>query len=352
MTKADKAISEVCSPNVVRTSTAAAMTLKYYPGKFHRGAKLKALNLLLTYDSGCYARCAYCGLSSSRSPEQDSFIRVDWPAISTEEVIERSKAHGKGLDRVCISMITHPKALKDLNEVARRFRERTDLSISALIGPTMIRGKRPLQEMKRAGVDRVGIAVDAATQRLFEKFRGKGVRGPHKWDHYWNVLDDAVEVFGRGMVGVHLIVGLGETEREMARTIQEAHDRGACTHLFSFYPEEGSAMADWKRPSLGHYHRVQLAMHIIDNGLGNIADMSFDRKGRITGFGLGKKALDAIIDGGEAFMTSGCPGKDGKVACNRPYGNERPSEKLRNYPFMPDKRDIKDVRGQLKEYLQ
>jgi biotin synthase-related radical SAM superfamily protein len=350
MTKAKKAISGGCSPKIVRTSTAAAMTLKYYPGKFHRGAKLKALNLLLTYDSGCYARCAYCGLSSSRSPEQDSFIRVDWPAISTEEVIERSIKHGKGLDRVCISMITHPKALKDLNEVARQFRERTDLSISALIGPTMIRGKRPLQEMKRAGVDRVGIAVDAATPRLFEKFRGKGVRGPHKWDHYWNVLDDAVSVFGRGMVGVHLIVGLGETEREMVRTIQEAHDRGACTHLFSFYPEEGSAMADWMRPAVGSYHRVQLARHIIDNGLGNIADMSFDHKGRITGFGMVMKALDAIIDEGEAFMTSGCPGKDGKVACNRPYGNERPSEKLRNYPFMPDRKDIRDVRKSLVDY--
>ena len=350
MTNAEKAIPAGSSPDFVRTSTAAAMTLKYYPGKFHRGARLKALNLLLTYDSGCYARCAYCGLSSSRSPEQDSFIRVDWPAISTEEVIDRANRYGKGLDRVCISMITHPKALKDLNSVARRFRDQTDLSVSALIGPTMIRGKGPLQQMKRAGVDRVGIAVDAATPRLFEKFRGKGVRGPHKWDHYWKVLNDAVDVFGRGMVGVHLIVGLGETEREMAHAIQTAHDRGACTHLFSFYPEAGSAMAGWKRPGIGSYHRVQLARHIIDNGLGSAADMSFDRKGRITGFGLGKKALDAIIDDGEAFMTSGCPGKDGKVACNRPYGNERPSEKLRNYPFRPNRNDIKDIRATLKDH--
>jgi biotin synthase len=101
---------------------------------------------------------------------------------------------------------------------------------------------------------------------------------------------------------------------------------------------------------LGHYHRVQLARHIIDNDLGSASDMTFDRKGRITGFGLGKKALDAVIDKGEAFMTSGCPGKDGKVACNRPYGNERPSEKLRNYPFRPDKNDIKDVRAALKDY--
>ncbi len=338
------------SPDFVRTSTAAAMTLKYYPGKFHRGAKLKALNLLLTYEPGCFARCAYCGLSSSREPEQDSFIRVDWPAIRTDEVIQRANRYGKGLDRVCISMITHPKALRDLNAVARRFRDETTLSISALIGPTLIKGSKPLAEMKKAGVDRVGIAVDAATLELFEKYRGKGVRGPHKWEHYWKVLQDSVSVFGRGMVGVHLIVGLGETERQMVGTIQKARDLGACTHLFSFYPEQGSALEKWARPAVGHYHRVQLARYLIDNGLASAGKMIFNRKGQLTDFGVDKKVLDKVIDGGEAFMTSGCPGRDGKVSCNRPYGNERPSEKLRNYPFLPDEKDIADVRRSLRDY--
>ncbi len=338
------------SPEYVRTSTAAAMTLKYYPGKFHRGARLKALNLLLTYDPGCFARCAYCGLSSSRNPDEDSFIRVDWPTIKTDEVIERANKHGKGLDRVCISMITHPKALEDLNAVSKRFRDETKLSISALIGPTLIKGRKPLLEMKEAGVERVGIAVDAATPELFEKFRGKGVRGPHEWDRYWKVLEDAVDVFGKGMVGVHLIVGLGETERQMVETIQKAHDLGACTHLFSFYPEDGSALEKLARPAVGHYHRVQLARWLIDNGQGSLKKMKFNRKGQITGFGVDKKALDRMIDEGEAFMTSGCPGKDGKVSCNRPYGNERPSEKLRNYPFLPDKKDVKEIRSALGDY--
>ena len=338
------------SPEFVRTSTAAAMTLKYYPGKFYRGAMLKALNLLLTYEPGCYARCAYCGLSSSRKPNEDSFIRVDWPTIRTDEVIERANKYGKGLDRVCISMITHPRALKDLNIVSKRFRDETKLSISALIGPTLIKSRKPLLDMRKAGVERVGIAVDAATLELFEKYRGKGVRGPHKWDRYWKVLGDAVDVFGRGMVGVHLIVGLGETERQMVETIQKAHDLGACTHLFAFYPEEGSALEKLARPAVGHYHRVQLARWLIDNDLGNAKKMKFDCKGQITDFGVGEEALDRVIDEGEAFMTSGCPGKDGKVSCNRPYGNERPSEKLRNYPFLPNSKDVLEIRKHLADY--
>ncbi|MEM2870034.1 MAG: radical SAM protein [Thermoplasmata archaeon] len=338
------------SPDYVRASTAAAITLGFYPGRFYRGARLGALNLLLTYESGCYARCAYCGLSSSREPERDSFIRVDWPTFRTDEVIERTLQRGRHLQRVCISMITHPRALADLNDIAGRFRDSTNLGISGLIAPTLIRGRGPLEEMKRAGVDRIGIAIDAATPELFERLRGRGVRGPHRWERYWSVLEDSIAVFGRGMVGVHLIVGLGETEREMVEAIQRVSDLGASTHLFSFFPEAGSAMEDWPRPPLGQYRRVQLARYIIDTGLGRFERMSFNSRGQLVGFDLSGGELERVIESGEAFMTSGCPGRDGRVACNRPYGNERPSEKLRNFPFPPGKRDIRDARAQLADY--
>ena len=40
------------SPDYVKISTAPAMTLKFYPGRFNRGEKLRALNLLVIYDGG------------------------------------------------------------------------------------------------------------------------------------------------------------------------------------------------------------------------------------------------------------------------------------------------------------
>jgi len=46
-------------------------------------------------------------------------------------------------------------------------------------------------------------------------------------------------------------------------------------------------------------------------------------------------------------MTSGCPGADGTVACNRPFGNERASEPMRNYPFVPGHQDVEMIRTQL-----
>jgi biotin synthase len=72
--------------------------------------------------------------------------------------------------------------------------------------------------------------------------------------------------------------------------------------------------------------------------------MKFDEKGRLIDFGID---INPLIQMGEPFMTSGCPGRDGRVACNRPYGNERPSGPIRNFPFMPEPEDIEEIKKQL-----
>jgi biotin synthase-related radical SAM superfamily protein len=333
------------SPEYIQTSLAAALTLGFRQGSFHRNAKLKGLNLLLHYEEGCLGKCHFCGLSKSRreGPRGKTFIRVDWPLYLLEEILEKSRAKDQ-IHRVCISMITHPRALEDALYVTRRFKEETPLSISLLISPTLIRKKDSLTAMKNAGADRLGIAIDAATPELFDQLRGKGVGGPHQWDHYWNVVQMAASVFGEFYVGIHLIVGLGETEKEMVAAIQRGQDMGALTHLFSFFPEKGSPMEGYPSPPLGQYRRVQLARWIINEGMGSAGQMKFDESGRLIDFGMD---VDPLIQIGEPFMTSGCPGRDGKVACNRPYGNERPSGPIRNFPFMPEKEDIEEIRKQL-----
>ena len=138
--------------------------------------------------------------------------------------------------------------------------------------------------------------------------------------NFWDTLADAVEIFGAYQAGVHLIVGLGETEAEMVNAISRAYRMGAMTHLFSFYPESGSLMQDSPPPALGKYRRVQLARYLINEGIIDINDMHFSPDGQIIDFG---RDIMPYIQNGEAFMTSGCPGEDGQVACNRPFGNDR-----------------------------
>lgn len=339
------------SPEYLRTSLAAAMTLGYKNGRFYRNAKLPCINLLLTYSSGCAGNCSYCGLSMKRPGVyvDKSFIRVEWPTYHLNEIIERINLKSDIIKRICISMITNTRSIKDTIQITKTLKQHLDIPVSLLISPTILK-KENLVEFKKSGADKIGIAIDCATPELFEKIRGKNVNGPHKWKEYWQCYKDSISIFGKRNVGVHLIVGLGETEKEMIETIQKAYDLGGSTHLFSFFPEKDSFLADHPQPKIGQYRRVQLARYLIDEGLGRIDTFSFDDSGIVIDFGINEEKLSSIISLGDPFMTSGCPGNDGQVACNRPYANCLPGPEIRNYPFQPEKEDIKLIKNQLELY--
>ena len=337
------------SPEYAQTSLAAAMALGFRPARFRRDSFLTGLNLLLTYPDGCVARCGFCGLSGNREIDEDqrTFIRVDWPTYRVDDIIARLNQNGRELRRVCVGMITHRRAFDDMNTIIRRFHNESDRPISALIAPTLIQPLDRLAEIKEAGADMIGVAVDAATPELFEQHRGRGVQGPHKWDHYWATVEESIRVLGRYQVGVHLIVGLGETEEEMIATIQRAQDIGAHTHLFSFFPERGTLLGNHPQPAYGHYRRIQLARYIINKKYGRHEAMAFNDHGQVIDFGV---ETEDMIQYGEPFLTSGCPDSCGRVACNRPFGNERPGRPIRNYAFTPEPEDVALIRYQLRDY--
>ncbi len=336
------------SPDHLRMSLAAAMTLGFKKGLFYRKARLYCVNLLLTYRAGCVARCAYCGLSNRRpgAYEEKSFIRVTWPTYSLDEIIERISERLDKVKRICISMITHKRAINDTKEICARLRSSFDVPVSLLIAPTIL-NKGDLLDFRSAGADKIGVAIDLATPDLFDKFRGTGVGGPHEWEVYWKCLADSVELFGNGNAGPHFMVGMGETEKEMCEAIQRARDMGARTHLFSFFPEAKSRMADHKMPPMEQYRRIQLARHLIDHQLSAESRFTWNHKDRITGFGISPSELEEVIQSGEPFRTSGCSGYDGQVACNRPYANSKPGPDIRNYPFPPDENDLLRIKKQM-----
>ena len=332
----------------LRMSLAAAMTLGFKPGRFYRDARLHCINLLMDYPGGCEANCAYCGLSSSRevSPGEETFIRIEWPRYRLERIIDRIEDRNAAVKRICLAMVTHPEAPRDLIGLIQKFRARLDIPISLLVTPTYIQ-EQHIRAYKDSGADRFTVAFDAASEKIFDRRRGNGVHSLLDWKKYWEVFDRALPHFGERKVGGHLIVGLGETEKEMAAAIQRIRRQGGQTHLFSFYPEPRSPMQKRKPPAMSSYRRMQLARHIIDEGTTDLADFSFDRAGRLTDFGIDRTRLEQVIDSGLPFMTSGCPGQDGAVACNRPFANSRPGPHIRNYPFHPGGEDIARIKRQL-----
>ncbi len=344
-------MSEMESPDYLRMSLAAAMTLGLKNGLFYRGAKLHCVNLLLTYQEGCLGACSYCGLSRKRDGDynEKSFIRVSWTIYKTDDIIDRVIEKKSKLRRVCISMITNSKATEDTLVVTNRIRTRVALPISLLITPTLL-SRENLVSFKDAGAERIGVAVDAVTPGLFDKYRGREIDGPHRWEKYWEIIEQALDVFGKGMVGVHMIVGLGETEKEMANAMQKVRDLGGKIHLFSFFPERGSRLAEYPQPPSGQYRRMQTARYLIDEDLSREEHFTYDNRDRVLSFGITDGELSRVIDLGDPFMTSGCPNDNGHVACNRPYGDSMPGPDIRSFPFMPEQDDIIKIKGELRRY--
>lgn len=340
----------MASPKTVRLSIAAAITLGLRRGWFYRNARLGCINLLMEYDTGCRANCLYCGQAAevSDSPECKSLIRVEWPSYPLGKVIVATRKAAERdpfIQRVCISALTSPRAPKDLVEMMKKVKTGTGLKVSTLITPSIFR-RVDLEKIKAAGAENATVAIDAATPELFEKLRGNGARGPHKWDRYISGVKEAVAVFGKGhnSVGVHLIIGLGETEEEAVKFIQRCYDMGARVHLFSFFPERGSAMGNRSQPPMDQYRRVQLARYLIDRKRSRFEEMRFD-SGKVVNFGVSNNEILGVVQNGTAFMTTGCPG------CNRPYANETPAQAmqglLRNYPFPPSPQDAKIIGNQI-----
>jgi biotin synthase len=329
------------------------MTLGIKGGRFFRDAKLRCINLLMTYEKGCSANCAYCGLQRVREGAYDrkSFIRVPWPVVSLDEIVRRSQERPDEVKRVCLSMITHGRVKEDARTILERLHAGLpEVPLSLLCNPSLLT-RRDLETYRAIPVDRLGIAVDGATEPIFDQFRGKGVRGPHRWERYWDLFEAGLEVFGRDHVGIHLIVGLGETEEEMIRLMGRIRKAGGSTHLFSFFPEGGSRLAGHPQPPVGQYRRAQLARHLIDEDLAAAEQFSFNEKGQLTSFGLPAESLEAVIRSGIPFMTSGCPDETGRAVCTRPFGDCAPGDDIRSFPFEPDAEDLGLIRRQLGDYL-
>jgi len=344
------------SPDYVQMSTAAAITLGLVPGRLYRCSCTRCLNLLLTYPEGCRANCAYCGLARHREATRNyadrNFIRVDWPAAPLSQIIDQVAAQGEAtpFHRMCISMITHPRSDDDAKIVLAQWMAKIPaarIPVSILSNPTTL-SRSDVAEFHTLGADIFTVALDAAHPDVFARTRGKGVDSPHTWAKYWEVFGYAADIFGPQKIGMHLLVGLGETDRDLLAICAQLVAMGGHSHLFCFYPEAGSLMDHIPAPPRSRWRRIQLARYLLEYKNHPFQALTFDRSGALTDFGLPADQLLPVVASGIPFRTSGCPGKerDDVSACDRPYGDSPPSN-IASYPFAPQYDDMITIRHQL-----
>jgi biotin synthase-related radical SAM superfamily protein len=325
-------------PQQIRVSVGSAIILGLLKGKLDAEPTTA---YLMTYTTGkCTANCGFCPQARNSHSKTELLSRVSWPPFSTNRVLKEieNTYTNRRIRRACIQALNYPNVFTHLAALTKAIKQHATIPVSVSCQP--LNGEN-LRQLAEAGVDRIGIALDAATEKLFSEIKGSSAGSPYTWENQFKQLRKALEIFGKGNVSTHLIVGLGETENDAISLIQRCVDMSVLPALFAFTPVRGTTLEKKPQPLIASYRRAQFARYLIVNGHARSEDMRFDGAGCLTDYGVEKATLTWIVETGKPFLTSGCPD------CNRPFYNEKPSGPIYNYPRNIRLEEIEAIKRQL-----
>ena len=120
---------------------------------------------------------------------------------------------------------------------------------------------RVLDEVRRAGVDAVGIHSETFDPEVLARVApGKaqcGIEG------YFRTWEAAVDVFGRGSVTTYVLLGMGEREELIIEGCRRAIAMGVYPFVVPLRPVPGTLMADAEPPDPG-LRRAGLCRGVVD----------------------------------------------------------------------------------------
>jgi biotin synthase len=321
----------------IRVSLGTAMCLGLIEGKMDA---YPTTAYLMTYvDGKCSANCGFCPQASNSKSSADMLSRVTWPTfplrLVTAALVDAFKS-GK-INRVCIQALNISNVFLQLEAVVKEIKN-CDIPVSVSCQPF---SRQDIQLLKNARVERIGIALDAASETVFRKIKGDKAGSVYSWGSEISLIKEALTIFGEGNVSTHLIVGLGETEKDVTEIIHWCVNFGVLPALFAFTPIRGTALEKQHQPNITSYRRLQLMRYLLVNGITHMEHVQFNAHGDIASFGVNTDILENIINTGKPFQTSGCP------YCNRPFYNERTSGPLYNYPKNLSEKEIGEIKKQI-----
>lgn len=320
----------------IRVSVGTASQLGLKPCK--NSVKMETAYLLTYYDVRCSANCQFCAQARGSSASLDRVARGVYPEYPLEDTISSLKdaVETGEIKRACIQTINRPELMEDLASLIERL-SKTGTQVSLSMHPASY---EELEYLKGLGAQRIIIPLDAVTEELFDRIKGKSVNNPYRWKEHWAGFERALKVFGNGRVGTHIILGFGETERDALNTIDCLLKMGVGVGLFAFVPIKGTPLGRVSRPPVESYRRVQLGYYLLRKKLANLSDFEFNG-GKLLNFGIPKERLVKVVETGGPFLAAGCPN------CNRPYSTEGPLGPIYNYASPPSKRDIEEIKLQM-----
>lgn len=294
---------------MIRLSLGTAIEL----GLLNKKSDIPPTTAYIMIGNKCSNKCAFCSQSTESSTRKDKLSRVIWPEYSKEEILSAFENYkGNNIKRMCIQSMASEDAHEAVAEFIEYIKDKINMPISL---SAKLEKKEDIEKFFSYGVDKIGIAIDAANKHLYETIKGNNYE--EKLEFITNMAKEY-----EGKISTHIIVGLGETHKDIYDLYTYLKLNNVTISLFAFTPVKGTKMEKINQPDIESYRRVQLMTYMINNGYekesftfknGYIDDIKIDDK------------IKKDIENGYPFEIRGCKN------CNRPYYNERPGSTIYNY---------------------
>lgn len=300
----------------------------------------------LMTEGRCIYNCPFCAQARESRAPAGLLSRVTWPSWPAETVLQRLRRHFRppagrasagakspAMRRICLQVVHSPGWEEEVDRFLEGLRAEEDPAAPGGAGRCAPAGLRPfvapvclslrprnLEQVGQylaQGVDKVSIAIDVVNPAQYARLKGGSQQA------VLDLLLAASRAYP-GRMATHVIVGLGETEEEAIRLLEQLHAHGITVGLFAFTPVRGTRLSHLPPPPLGQYRRVQVANFLLAQG--QRPAFQFSPAGRLQSLGEPQERWRRLLADGRAFQTSGCPD------CNRPYYNEHPGRRPFNYP--------------------
>ncbi len=182
----------------------------------------------INLENRCIYNCAFCNLSEHRflqNYDKDKFVDL---------IIKASKRND--LEGVALTSGIHPnntRMIKMMCEIIQNVKEKLP-TIPIGVEPCIF-NKEEIELLKKAGADEIKINLQIPDRDLFEK-----VCPDFDYDDILNMLNEAVDIFGKGKVTSNIIFGLGESDETVIKTIKTLASKGIVPTLRKIRSNKGN----------------------------------------------------------------------------------------------------------------
>jgi len=121
--------------------------------------------------------------------------------------------------------------------------------------------------MKEAGVDALGMHLEAVTQEVRERIMPGKAQVPVS--RYFTAFEAAVPVFGRGQLSTYVLAGLGDTKEAILDVCERLIAIGVYPFVVPFVPISGTPLESHPAPTSAFMHELlaPLARMVLKGGL-------------------------------------------------------------------------------------